>query len=101
MMRPSHLLIVASVLAVLATASTPARAQDDGARRGTTFTRDSDVSRYHPEGRSSTEIFILRGTEAKESEKDPGITVETKPADPPPAPKARRGFRGRGTIYTE
>jgi hypothetical protein len=100
MPRSSHLL-AASVLAALAAASTSARAQDDTARRGTTFTRDSDVSRYHSEGRPSTEIFILRGTEAKESEKDPGIVVESKPADPPPAPKARRGFRGRGTIYTE
>lgn len=101
MPRSPRIVFAVSVFAALAAVSA-ALAQDDRARRGSTFTRDSDVTRYRGEGRQTTEIYILRGSEAKESQKDPGIVVEAKPADPPPAaPKSRRGFRGRGTIYTE
>lgn len=47
------------------------------AERGKTFTADSDVSRMSKkENSNSTEIFVLRGTEAKESQKDPGVTVK-------------------------
>lgn len=52
----------------------------DDAERGKTFTADHDVSRMSKkENTNSTEIFVLRGTEAKESQKDPGVTVKLPP----------------------
>jgi pilus assembly protein CpaB len=48
--------------------------------RGKTFTADSDVSRMSKkENTNTTEVFVLRGTEAKESQKDPGVTVKLPP----------------------
>ncbi len=86
--------------AAIAIAAGVARAED-GPRRGTTYTTDGDVSQYRPSTKSrSTEIFILRGTEAKESQKDPGIVLEATP-DEKKEPKAKRGFRKRGTVYSE
>jgi len=46
--------------------------------RGKTFTADSDVSRMsrRENNGTSVEIFVLRGSQAKESEKDAGVTVK-------------------------
>ena len=52
----------------------------DEAERGKTFTADSDVSRMSKkENTNTTEIYVLRGTEAKESQKDAGVTVKLPP----------------------
>jgi pilus assembly protein CpaB len=48
--------------------------------RGKTYTADSDVSRIsRREQANTTEIYVLRGTEAKASEKDSGVTVKLPP----------------------
>lgn len=55
-------------------------AMPDEAERGKTYTADSDVSRMaRKENTNSVEIFVLRGTEAKESQKDAGVTVRLPP----------------------
>ncbi len=56
-------------------------AMPDEAERGKTFTADSDVSRMSRRENNGTavEIFVLRGSQAKESEKDPGVTVKLPP----------------------
>lgn len=52
----------------------------DEAERGKTFTADSDVSRMSKkENTNTTEVYVLRGTEAKQSEKDAGVTVKLPP----------------------
>ena len=73
-----------------------ATAQDGVPKRGYTYTRDSDLSRFSPKpGASSTEIYILRGTDPK----DPGaVTVAppepaAKPEEPPKVRNHRRGWR--------
>lgn len=74
-----------------------ASAGDDRPVRGTTYTTDSDLSRYRPKpGAGTTVIHVLRGTEPK----DPSnVTVTPEPAakEEPPAPRKIR--RGRYT-YT-
>jgi len=52
----------------------------DDAERGKTYTADSDVSRMRKrEDTNTTEIYVLRGSEAKESQKDAGVTVKLPP----------------------
>ena len=56
------------------------RAMPDDAERGKTYTADSDVSRMsRKENTNTVEIFVLRGSEAKESQKDAGVTVKLPP----------------------
>jgi hypothetical protein len=84
--------ILFMLLATLLAAGS-ARAED-GPRRGTTFTTDKDVSRYqHRPDASTWQIYVLRGTEAKESQKDPGVTVEAKPEEKPKTRTIRRRHR--------
>ncbi|HEY7608714.1 MAG TPA: hypothetical protein VIF14_05730 [Alphaproteobacteria bacterium] len=77
-----------------------ALAEEGLPKRGTTYTTDGEVTRYRQrENRSTTQIYILRGTEAKQSEKDAGIVLV---APDPPAkekPKTRKVRRGKRT-YT-
>lgn len=49
--------------------------------RGKTFTADTDVSRMsrRENNGQSVEIFVLRGSQAKESEKEAGVTVKLPP----------------------
>jgi hypothetical protein len=96
-MPKSVLLAIAFAFAAAAATS---RAEDGGAKRGTTYTRDSDVSLYKPKARAGqTEVYILRGTEAKESQKDSGVAMESKPAPSAQTePKTKKGFRGRGKV---
>ena len=56
-------------------------ATTDDAERGETFTADRDVSRaQRREGStSSVEVYILRGTQAKETERASGVTVKFPP----------------------
>jgi pilus assembly protein CpaB len=62
--------------------ATAATASADRAERGKTFTADSDVSRIAKRNEANTiEIFVLRGTEAKESQKDSGVTVKVPPGN--------------------
>lgn len=50
------------------------------AARGKTYTADHDVSRMSKrENTNTTEVYVLRGTEAKESQKDAGVTVKLPP----------------------
>jgi len=58
----------------------PTSAMPDDAARGKTYTADSDVSRMsRKENTNTVEIFVLRGSEAKESQKDAGVTVKLPP----------------------
>lgn len=58
----------------------PTSAMPDDAERGKTYTADSDVSRMsRKENTNTVEIYVLRGTEAKESQKDAGVTVKLPP----------------------
>ena len=74
-----------------------ASAQDGVPQRGTAYTRDSDLSRFSPKpGASTTEIYILRGTEPKDQS---SVTVAppepaAKQDEPPKIRNHRR--RGRG-----
>ena len=96
---PKAVLLVALAWALAGAAA--ARAQDSVPQRGTTYTTDGDVSRFRqaPDKKSS-EIYILRGTEAKESQKDSGIVLQMPDASPKAEtePKTKKGFRGRGRV---
>ena len=74
-----------------------AGAQDGVPQRGKTYTRDSDLSRFSPKpGASSTEIYILRGTEPKDQS---AVTVTDEPAaKKDEGPKTHKVRRGRHTF---
>lgn len=98
---PKPFRIVIAALALLG-AGHPALAEEGLAKRGTTYTTDGDVSQYRQQpNRSRSEIFILRGSEAKASQKDPGVVVDTPPEAKKEPPKMKRGFRKRGMVPAE
>lgn len=103
--------IVFAALALLG-AGHPALAEEGLAKRGTTYTTDGDVSQYRQQpNRSRSQIFILRGSEAKASQKDPCVLVrlalwEAGAEDTAPAERAlaqamvaRRAARSPGVRY--
>jgi pilus assembly protein CpaB len=59
----------------------PKSAMPADSERGKTYTADSDVSRIsrRENNGTSVEIFVLRGTQAKDSEKEAGVTVKLPP----------------------
>jgi pilus assembly protein CpaB len=60
--------------------ATQTSAMPEEPERGKTFTADHDVSRMaRRENTNTTEIYVLRGNEAKASEKDAGVTLRLPP----------------------
>lgn len=59
----------------------PKTAMPAESERGKTYTADSDVSRMsrRETNGATMEIYVLRGTQAKDSEKDAGVTVKLPP----------------------
>ena len=98
---PKPFPIVIASLALLG-AGLPASAEEGLPKRGTTYTTDGDVSQYRQQpNRSRTQIFILRGSEAKASQKDPGVVIDAPPEATKEPPKMKRGFRKRGSVPAE